>query len=91
LLFLVCRFDKNDGGKDILPFSYGVLDGIEGWHWKGIPDQRPLYGLDRLQANPETKVLLVEGEKTADAAQRLLPSLVAVTWQGGGKVASKTD
>ena len=91
LLFLVCRFDKNDGGKDILPFSYGVLDGIEGWHWKGIPDQRPLYGLARLQASPKTKVLLVEGEKTADAAQRLLPSLVAVTWQGGGKVASKTD
>ena len=91
LLFLVCRFDRGDGGKDIVPFSYGVLDGKEGWHWKAIPDQRPLYGLDRLQASPQAKVLLVEGEKTADAAQRLLPSLVAVTWPGGGKAAGKTD
>ncbi len=91
LLFLVCRFDNGDGGKDILPLSYGVLDGKEAWHWKAIPDQRPLYGLDRLQASPKAKVLVVEGEKTADAAQRLLPSLVAITWPGGGKAAGKAD
>ena len=91
LLFLVCRFNKGDGDKEILPFSYGVLGGKEGWHWKAIPDQRPPYGLDRLQADPKAKVLLVEGEKTADAAQRLLPSLVATTWTGGSKAAGKTD
>jgi putative DNA primase/helicase len=35
--------------------------------------------------------VLVEGEKTADAAQRLLPNMVAMTWAGGAKAYQHTD
>jgi signal transduction histidine kinase len=44
---------------------------------------RPLYGLDRLAANPAAPVVVVEGEKAAEAAQAALPRMVVVTWPGG--------
>ena len=48
----------------------------------------PMYGLDRLAARPEATVLLVEGEKTADAAELLFPGCVAITSQGGSNGAA---
>jgi DNA primase len=36
-------------------------------------------------------VLVVEGEKTADAAQRHFPDYVAVTWPGGSNATAKAD
>jgi hypothetical protein len=36
-----------------------------------------------LSAKPDATVLLVEGEKCADAAQEQLPELVCLTWSGG--------
>jgi uncharacterized protein (DUF927 family) len=50
-----------------------------------------LYGLDQLAARPNAPVILVEGEKTADAAQELLPGHVVVTWPGGSKAVGKVD
>jgi hypothetical protein len=54
LLFAVARFDKPDGGKEVLPYCCGP----EGWRWKAPPDPSPLYGLDRLAARPGAPVLL---------------------------------
>ncbi len=51
----------------------------------------PVYGVDRLAAKPDAPVLVVEGEKAADAAQALLPEWVAVTSQGGANAAGKGD
>ncbi len=62
-----------------------------GWQWKAAPAPRPLYGLDRLALAPAAPVLVVEGEKTADAAAALFPEFVAVTWSGGGKAATRAD
>jgi putative DNA primase/helicase len=50
---------------------------------------RPLYGLERLAARPDSAALVVEGEKAADAAEGLFPDHVAVTSPGGGKAAAK--
>jgi uncharacterized protein (DUF927 family) len=86
LLFAVARFDV-DGWKEVLPYSCGA----DGWRWKAVPAPRPLYGLDRLAARPDAPVLLVEGEKTADAAASLFPTYVAMTWPGGSKAAGKVD
>ena len=36
-------------------------------------------------------MLLVEGEKTADAALRIFPTRITTTWQGGSKAFSKAD
>ena len=92
LLGLICRFAEPDGGKVYLPLSYcRNAAGKSEWRWKGFADPRPLYGLDRLAAKPEAPVLVVEGEKAADAAQRLLPDWVAMTSPGGSKAATKTD
>ncbi|MBU2517878.1 MAG: DNA helicase, partial [Proteobacteria bacterium] len=86
-LFFVCRFPLEDGGKAILPLTYWP----DGWRWKALPAPRPLYGLDRLTAKLDATVLVVEGEKAADAAQKLFPGVVAVASPGGSKAASKAD
>lgn len=76
----ICRYDTPDG-KEILPLTW--VDGR--WQWKSFPKPRPLYGLDRLAAAPEATVMVVEGEKAADAAQALFPQLAVISWAGGAK------
>lgn len=85
------RFDR-PGGKDILPLTYcEAPDGSRGWCWQDWARPRPLYGLDRLAARPDAPVLVVEGEKTADAAQALFPDFVAITSPGGSHAAHRAD
>jgi hypothetical protein len=93
LLGCVYRFTKSDGGKEVLPVVWGKHDetGAEEWRWMAWAEPRPLYGLDRLAAKPEATVLLVEGEKCADAGHAALPELVVVSWPGGGKAVRKID
>lgn len=81
--FHVCRFDHADGGKDVLPLTLWRKDGALRWQWKGYHKPRPLYGLHRLAARPDARVLIVEGEKAADAAAMLLSGFVAITSPGG--------
>jgi uncharacterized protein (DUF927 family) len=89
--FRVCRFDKEGGEKDVLPLTlWRFPDGLK-WRWKGVPDPRPLYGLNRLSTRPDTPVLIVEGEKAADAAETLFPGWVAICWQGGSNAMNKAD
>ncbi len=61
------------------------------WRWKAVPEPRPLYGLDRLNARPDALVIVCEGEKSADAAGRIFPDYVAVTSSGGAKAATNSD
>ncbi|HML59363.1 MAG TPA: hypothetical protein PKD41_00600 [Solidesulfovibrio sp.] len=92
ILGYVCRFNLPDGGKVVLPQVYGEANSKACWQWKSFPIPRPLYGLDRLAASATNDMVLVcEGEKTADAAQRLLTDAVAVTWPGGSKAVRKAD
>jgi predicted P-loop ATPase len=89
----VYRFRTSDGGKDTIPLSWARREdtGVEAWHWISFAKPRPLYGLDRLAARPEATVLLVEGEKCADAAQAQLPDLVVVSWPGGCNAEGKVN
>lgn len=89
----VYRFRTSDGGKETLPVVWARrADGSAAeWRWMAFAQPRPLYGLDRLAARPEAPVLLVEGEKCADAAQAELPELVAVSWPGGCNAEGKAD
>ena len=93
LLGVVMRFKTSDGGKEVLPVVWGrnTDSGKEEWRWMAFAEPRPLYGLDRLAANPEATVLVVEGEKCADAGAAELPELVVVSWPGGGKADGKVD
>ena len=81
--FFVCRFP----GKRIRPLWF---DGIE-WKWTAPPAPRPLYNLDSLSQRPDAPVLIVEGEKTADAAAKLFPHAVVITWPSGCKAHGKAD
>jgi putative DNA primase/helicase len=87
----VYRFKTSDGGKETLPLLWAQNSetGELKWHWKAFPEPRPLYGLDRLAARPDATVLVVEGEKCADAGHAELPDLVVVSWPGGGKAVRK--
>ena len=89
----IARFTTSEGGKEVLPVSWfkHATTGQQGWRWRAFPEPRWLYGLDRLAAHPEASVLLVEGEKCADAAQALLLDVAVVTWPGGSKAVDKVD
>jgi putative DNA primase/helicase len=89
-LFMVARFDV-PGGKEVLPLTFGTLRGRGGWHWRAPPDPRALYGLPDLAARPDAPVLMVEGEKTADAARALFQDYVAMTWPGGSNATKRAD
>ncbi len=90
----VYRFNTSDGGKETLPLTYCKNNKTEKYEWRWMQwpaPNRPIYGLDRLAAKPDAWVLLVEGEKCADAPVDLLPNAVVVSWSGGSKAIDKTD
>lgn len=93
-LGFVYRFVKSDGGKEVLPVVWALNQdtGATEWHWMTWAEpNRPLYGLDRLAAKPDAVVLVVEGEKCADAGHDELPDFAVVSWPGGGKADGKVD
>jgi putative DNA primase/helicase len=93
IIGLVCRYNT-ETGKEIIPFAWcrNAKTGETRWKFKSFAKPRPLYHLDVLAANPDAGVILVEGEKTADAAQRMLgDSVVVTTWPGGSKAVTQTD
>lgn len=88
-LFAVCRWDFNGQRKKEIRPAKKV--GGE-WKWKDIlPSPRPLYNLRKIKENPGIQVLIVEGEKCAEAAQSKLDMLVVTTWQGGSSAIAETD
>ena len=92
LLGRVCRFVTSSGGKAVLPTVYArhARSGQGEWRWLAFPEPRPLYGLNRLRNGRQ--VLVVEGEKCADAAHPLIgDTLDVVTWPSGSKAVSKAD
>ncbi len=89
-LVRVCRFDRADG-KEVLPLSFWRDASGLRWHWRALPELRPLYGLDRLAERPAAPVLVTEGEKDADAAAALVPGFVVTTSPNGARSAAKAD
>ena len=85
-LYRVRRYDSEEG-KEYRPLSF--KDGK--WTWGYPSEPRPLYGLERLADVNKSTVLVVEGEKAADAAARLFPTLAVVTSPAGAKAARKAD
>jgi len=93
LLGYVARWEANEKRqkKEFGWLIYTERAGVREWRWAGFPAPRPLYGLDMLAKDTHASVLLVEGEKAAEAARVLLPVHVVLTWPGGGKAADKAD
>ena len=79
---VVVRWDRPDG-KAIRPVSRNG----EGWRIAAMPEPRPLYGLPSLAK--ASRVVVVEGEKAADAARSI--GFTATTSAGGSGAAIKAD
>ncbi|MFN7184828.1 MAG: hypothetical protein ACK5VE_00465, partial [Alphaproteobacteria bacterium] len=89
----VHRFVTSDGGKEILPcvWSQHPTKG-KAWKWRQWDQPRPLYRLDECEWTVARPVLVVEGEKCADAAWAALGlSHWVTTWSGGGNAVHKAD
>jgi AAA domain len=89
--FYVCRWDHVGQNKKVLPYSYGDFDGHTGWHWKWIPDIRPLFNLSDVLNRSSDTVVLSEGEKAAEEGQKLFPEFIFTTSSGGSNSANKSD
>lgn len=92
LVFLHCRFEPKGQRKQFSPLSlWRTGNGRLEWRWKAPADPRPLLGLPDLAALPDALVLIVEGEKARDAAAKLAPECVVITWAGGAQAVAKFD
>ncbi|MBB1455213.1 DUF927 domain-containing protein [Pseudoalteromonas sp. SG43-5] len=93
LVMRVMRFDLNKAGhrkKDYRPLAFGSKGcGSQRWHWAQLPNNRPLYRLNCLNAINE--IVICEGEKAADAAVALFPNSFVTCWAGGSKAITKTN
>lgn len=89
LMFVIARFETTDG-KEIRPMSYGCNNGRPRWNWRRPHVMVPwnLPGLcDENRAH--LPVLVVEGEKTAEAIVRL-DGYVVTCAHGGAHAARCT-
>ena len=92
ILGYVVRLEDRQGTKITPTLTYCQNNqGDHQWRWQGFGDDRPLYGLDQLAQKPEARVLVVEGEKTAEAAKSLFPEYAVITWSGGCGSVHKSD
>lgn len=86
----IVRWDiQKDGksSKETRPYFYnGKI-----WASKAFASPHPIYNLFELVSRPNATVLIVEGEKTQEAAKLLFTDYVVVTSCGGSNGTSKTD
>jgi predicted P-loop ATPase len=87
VLGYVARYDPQGERKQIIPWTW---DG-ERWGMGQWPAPRPLYGLQEIAERSGAAVLVVEGEKGAEAARRFAGPYVVVTWPAGAMAADKAD
>lgn len=93
LLCYIARYDV-EPRKQVIPWSWAHNPKRNRKEWCNVGfanDQpRPLYGLEKLKQFPEHDILLVEGEKTADAAQEIMgDACLVLSWMGGVAAADK--
>lgn len=84
LLIYMLRYERGAGKKSFSPLSYWRNSG---WQKKMPPGKHSLYGLQILAKHPKSTVIIVEGEKSADAGAKLSSTgtgdYVFMTWPGG--------
>jgi hypothetical protein len=96
LIGLIHRFEKtnSEGGidKTLIPMCFCLSDqGGKAWTWKSFDKPRPLYQLP-LFKNKDLPVIVFEGEKTADAGQKIFKDkFICTTWPGGAAAVKYCD
>jgi 5S rRNA maturation endonuclease (ribonuclease M5) len=81
------RYDDHFGDKDVIPYFKKSGD-----QWKvGGPKGKPIYGAEYLK-DKDKPVLIIEGEKTRDAAKRFVgKDYICIAWLGGTGSVNKVD
>lgn len=87
--FYIARKDLKSGKKTITPHTW--CGQTKQWIFKAWPKERPLYNLHEIKLRPTAPIMVVEGEKAADAAREFITSYVVVSWSGGSNAINKTD
>ena len=93
----VYRFNKPSKPNQLKPEKYFIpltlwtKDGKPEWRNEGFEKPRPLFNLHQLTANPESKVVLCEGEKKAIAAGELLKDHIHTCNSGGCNAVNSAD
>ncbi|MGX6960792.1 MAG: MobA/MobL family protein [Rickettsia endosymbiont of Pentastiridius leporinus] len=95
LLGYVVRFvSKEDGKKQTLPVTYCYNAAKEeyGWRLKGFTDKgdKPIFGIEKAAVSSKP-ILIVEGEKAAIAASKILLDYNVVSWMGGSNAADRVN
>jgi uncharacterized protein (DUF927 family) len=87
--FFIDRYQGKDGKSFAQLTFWRNTAGRSEWRWKSPLAPRLLYGLELLAARPDAPVIVCEGEKAAEAARRLFPESVCVSWPGGANAVDK--
>jgi putative DNA primase/helicase len=97
LLRYVCRVEHGPDGKKMTPplTLWQHTDRLQ-WHFRGSPQPRTFWNLDRIMRCPNDLVILVEGELKAEHLQTVLDSrtdnhITVITAQGGTNANKTTD
>jgi len=90
---VIMRWDLPDGSKTISQCSWMRHKKTERctWRWQAFNAPRPLYRGELLNKKPSADVVIVEGEKAADALASKLPDHVVLSWAGGCKAINQSD
>lgn len=88
----IVRLEFADGEKicPVITYCEGP-GGVRRWCAKRPPPPYPLVGCEKLAERPSDAVLVVEGEKKRDAAERHIPSFVVVSLLGGAEAVGAND
>jgi predicted P-loop ATPase len=83
----IARYNLSKNRKMFLPWRFNGKE----WECKAIESNRPLYKLPQILSS-EVKIIICEGEKAADACQKIFgDSAVSTSWSSGAKSIGKTD
>jgi len=90
---VIMRWDMPDGSKTISQCSWMRHKKTDRctWKWQAFNAPRPLYRGENLAKMPNADVIIVEGEKAADALAKKLPDYVVLSWAGGSKAINQSD
>ncbi|MEI8296178.1 MAG: AAA family ATPase, partial [Alphaproteobacteria bacterium] len=61
------------------------------WRWQDFGENLPLYGQEKIVKQSDKPVLVVSGEKAADAAQKVFPDYAVISWPGGAAEVEKAN
>lgn len=87
----VVRFRESGGKKNDRPFTLCSNGHETKWRAKAPEGDYRLWGADELEARPNDRVVLTEGQKAAAVLAPVLPGWVSVGWYGGVNAIDKQD